>query len=512
MLTLPLPNMNTRLATRWVGAIMIFGTLTRAYGLFDHWKTNDHYNHGGVMIHVWLRCLRTVPFDLSWGRLMGICEPGQVEIYRNHSPLFMWPLWALSYVLGEGEWVARSYYIFFSMCNVFLVYKIARAVWPERPLNWLLATFFQSFFLSGMYFGSHPENISEITLTFMLLSAYLTLNNRIVPAALICIVAGMTSWVGYFQFAPLLIYVWAMRQALKRTLSITFLGVIVCALQMAYLRGTFNFWEFVHYKLTNPEYVRPQSSIDTYTLPFRFIENFFKSHSRLLGPLFATLAFYELFFGSARKLWTLSRHKAAAFTPDIWAIILSGFGGLTYLIPGHKYAMVHIFNYVFLMPMWALLCTRVVTSLYVALPISIDETPLRHEASAADLTRTKPLLILAAIFLVLYPYGIYQSRLAHDVLNSIMLSTALIAFLVLYYKRSLTRKSAAAIVALAAFANFSQVMNYRNEADTEYPFCEKARQEYERTGQPVETTERMTMAKRLLYCRGVPIIYKEHSP
>ncbi|HEX4923002.1 MAG TPA: hypothetical protein VFV50_02915 [Bdellovibrionales bacterium] len=504
MLSWPSPNLSERLAGRWVSVIMLLGTLTRAYGLFDHWKTNDHYNHGGVMIHVWLRCLRSVPFDISWGRLMGICEPDQVEIYRNHSPLFMWPLWGLSYLLGEAEWVARSYYIFFSMCNVFLVYRIARLIWPDRPLNWVLATFFQSFFLSGMYFGSHPENISEITLTFMLVSAYLTLTNRLVSAALICIVAGMTSWVGYFQFAPLLLYAWATQKGLRRIIGVTFAGVAVCALQMAYLRGTFNFWDFVHYKLTNPEYVRPKSSIDTYTLPFRFVENFFKSHSRLLGPLFATLGFYELFFGSARKLWTIKRQKLSELPLDIWAIVLCGFGGLTYLIPGHKYAMVHIFNYVFLMPMWALLCTRVFGALFGSVS---NES---HAANGAFkvLSRRKPLFVLAAVFLALYPYGIYQSSFAHDVANSLMLSTALIAFLVFAFKAKLTRKALTSLAAFAAFANFSQVMNYRNEADTEYPFCVKAREEYSRTGQPVETTERMTMAKRLLYCRGVPIIYK----
>jgi hypothetical protein len=488
-------GLKSQAAIRYSYLVIFLGTLCRAYGLFDHWKTHDHYNYGGVMIQVWVRCLKEVPFDISWGRLIYACDPGKLDIYKNHAPFFMWPLWGISYFLGEGEWVMRSYYLFFSAMNIWLTFTLARRGWPQKPYLWVLSSFFQSFFLSGLYLGTHPENISEITLTFMLISAHLALSKRIVSSALMAIFSGLTSWVGYFQFAPLLLYSWVKKRDFSKLLWCTVLGVIVCYFQMVYLRGTFAIWDFVGYKLANPEYVRPQGATDILLLPFRFLKSFLTSQGRMLNPLFAAWAFYEISVGTGRDFWKYKREKLAELSDSQWAIILSGFGGLAYLIPGFRYAMVHFFNYVFLMPMYAMLCALFVNRLLTA--PSLDQA----------VTHKKLLAFLILIFTIVYPYGIYKSNPIHDAINSVVLICLALWFLYAIFRNELRFTWIMAFLAVGALANFSQVINYRNEPDTEFTFCEKARAEYEQTNLLVQTTEKKTMAKELLYCRGIPIEY-----
>jgi hypothetical protein len=68
-----------------------------------------------------------------------------------------------------------------------------------------------------------------------------------------------------------------------------------------------------------------------------------------------------------------------------------------------------------------------------------------------------------------------------------------------------------ALMLVMGFAcNASEMINYRNEPDTERSFCLEAAREFQRTGQPVHTKEPETMAKDSIYCRGIPVVYEKN--
>lgn len=493
-------SLNSKNATRIFFLILLVAALFRSYGLTDHWRTNDHYNFGGVSTHQWLRCLKTLPSEYTWGRLSNGCDPGQTpRIYGNHSPAYLWGIWALTEVFGEHEWVIRSWMMLFSLLNICLVFLIARKVWSKEPLFWVLAVFFQSFFLSSLYFGTHPDNVSELTLTPMLLSAYFSLNRKFVPAIFCIAVAGFTDWIGYFQFTPLLLWAWAFwdkeRAHAKTILRGLVLCIGFCYLQAVYLLGELNVFGFMYERVMNPVHVQYSSPWLGLLHPFAFIRNFFKSHARLLGPLFATLGFYEVVFGKSKEIWTLSRLKLQNLSLESWAIVFVGFGGLSYLVPGSKYAMVHIYNYVFLMGFWSLLCARICLRIVQSFPASLR------------LEFPKGMLVLGLVFIASYPYGIYHTNLVHDVANSVVFIVSTLIFLFWLLKQQLTLQKLSVLLIVGALANWSQMINYRNEPDSEYTFCEWAKSEYARTGKMIVTKENRTRTKADLYCLGVPIRY-----
>jgi len=115
----------------------------------------------------------------------------------------------------------------------------------------------------------------------------------------------------------------------------------------------------------------------------------------------------------------------------------------------------------------------------------------------------------ALVFVILYPYGAYKTNTVHDAITSMALAGSVFAFGYWLLKHKISAKILFTLIILAASANFSQVVNYRNEQDTEYPFCEWAREEYKNTGKPIHTKEQLTRNKDMLYCRGIPIIYEK---
>jgi hypothetical protein len=127
--------------------------------------------------------------------------------------------------------------------------------------------------------------------------------------------------------------------------------------------------------------------------------------------------------------------------------------------------------------------------------------------SEADFKWLAGLVILQT---ALYPYGIFKTNVVHDALTSVELSLTALGFLWIAKRRSnsVSKNTVATFLALAFFGNLSQMMNYRNEPDTERSFCEWAKTEYARTGQPIHTKEHYSRAKFYLYCRNIPIVYE----
>lgn len=472
--------------------IFIVGVLTRSYGITDHWKNNDHYNFGGAMMTHALQCLRTAPVEVTRGLITTECDTDKPNVYINYTSFFLWGMWLTTEIFGQGEWAHRLFFLIFSCLNILLVFKIAQEIWPATPRLWVFSAFFQAFFLSPMYMGTHMDPITEFTVAPMLMSSWLALRGRMFWACVWALIAGLTTWIGYFQFLPLVIYSFVTRKNFALVFAASVASALVCFGSMMFLRQTWDILGFVGQKLTNPEYIRPPDLTEKLLLPLQFVRNFFQSLARLLGPLFAAFAFYEFTVGAGRNIWRYSKWRTLG-KPE-WALVLTGLAFFGYLVPGFKYAMVHIHNYIFAVPMWALLCAGFV------------ERVLKGEKIG------RYFYVLIFVFLASYPYGIYQSSLVHDVFNSVLFVGSAVAFGIILYRASIRAQGAplallASLVGICAFANFSQVMNYRNEGDTEYPFCERAREEFARTGQPVHTIEARTRTKVFLYCRGIPIVF-----
>ncbi|MGE3973254.1 MAG: hypothetical protein AB7F59_01875 [Bdellovibrionales bacterium] len=473
--------------------IFTLGILTRSYGITDHWKNNDHYNFAGVSTTHALKCLKSTPFDISRGLYLSFCDTASPDLYENHSPAFLYPMWGLTLVFGEGEWVTRLSTLIHSALAILLVFLIGLQVWPLEPYRAVFASFFQAFFLGPMYFGTHIDPITEFTLTFMLLSTYAALRNKIFWSLFWALIAGFTAWIGFFHFASLLAFAWLRGKDFKKTLAGTFVGFLFCVALLMYLQGTWDILAFVQKKIFNPEYIPAEDWVEKALWPVRFVKNFFVSQARLLGPLFASFVFYELVFGRASKIFSYKKGVWSQATNYQWALLLLSLGSAIYSVLGVKYVMVHIYLFNFFMPLYALLATEFVWKVFQQGVQSIE--PKKYALWALPLV-------------ALYPYGIYKTNVLHDAITSGLIVLLSGYMLWAIFKRRLSSQVLQFCLVAAALLNFSQVVNYRNEADTEFPFCEWARAEYARTGQPIRTKEPHTRNKEFLYCRGIPIIYE----
>ncbi|MES2857478.1 MAG: hypothetical protein V4692_16525, partial [Bdellovibrionota bacterium] len=361
---------------------------------------------------------------------------------------------------------------------------IARRARPESELfPWMAATM-QSIFLGGLYFGSHLDFIGEFTVTFTLLSAYFAIGHQSVRACLFAIVAGITSWPGFLMFAVL----WIRAMIVKRDrIVITIFGILGLAVglgMMMWLRQTADIVEFLQQKIMKPGYVKPDNS--GVLQPFFFVKNFLTTQARLLGPLFSAVAFFELIRGDRRGMITAA-----------W---LAGGTGIVYAIVGHEYMMVHAYLYLLFTPALALLAARFFERW------SAGELRLNSRDS-------KWLVILLLLQIGVYPYGIYKTNVIHDALTSVVLAGTALAliFVVRKNQNGVSGQVVSAFLVLAFIGNLSQMMNYRNEDDTERSFCIKAKEEFARTGQPVHTMEDYSRAKFYIYCRNIPIVYDNGS-
>jgi len=472
--------------------IILVGTLFRCFGITQHWRTHDHYNYGGPINTAYTLCLKKTPLSISRGLPHFNCEsgdPAKMTFYTNHPPFLYWGLWGLTSVLGDGEWVYRLFTLIFSILNIWLVYRVARHVWPRGPEP-LFAAFFQSFFLGTIYFGTHVDFPAEFTTSFILLSALAALNELWWLASLFAILSGFTDWPGYFMFSPLLAYAWLRGRGVKQVIVGGFLGALTGLEVMSYLQGTWNLFSFLQNRMAPSIYLKETKTLSgQLLLPFIFIKTFIASHSRMLSPLFAVFAFGELLFGEARKLFAFGRNYASKLNTYHHALILTGGTGLVTFAAGFQYVMVHIFWLILWMPLMALLCAQFASR-------CLDG---KNKIS-------KNVVALGLVFAALYPYGVYKTNTLHDAINSVALAGGCLFFI---FSKRLSKQTFFGLLTLTAVFNFSQVVNYRNEPDSEYSFCQKARAQFSATGQPVVTQEPGSWAQTYLYCRGVTVIYQK---
>lgn len=479
---------------RFFQILIICGIGMKFYGLTDPWKRHDHYNFGGVFTTAYAECLKSTPLEVSKG-IPHICHRGTddtITYYRAHPPTILFAFWGWTSLFGAAEWSYRLFVLLFSVLNIGLVYFIARRARPESPIFPWAAAGFQSVFLGNMYFGTHLDFIGEFTVFFVLATALSALHQRLTLASILGLGAGLSAWPGYIVFGPLWLYTLLIKKGRKRVFLTAIAGLGFALASMMWLHQTTDIVDFLRLKLLRPGYIRMNEK--GWSEPVRFVLNFFGSMARLLSPLFAALALFELARGEGRAFF--QRRRWPSLSPFHHAILLSGGTGFIYALVGHEYFMVHVYLYLLLTPAMALLCA------------SFCERVLESGGLAAAVADDRKVLTVLALFLAaVYPYGIFKTNSIHDALTSSALILASLGAIYGVWRRVQGAQLLLALVALSSLGNASQVVNYRNEPDTERSFCDKARAEYARTGKPVETTEEESDAKSLIYCVGIPIKY-----
>lgn len=484
--------------------LIVFGIALKLYGVNDPWKRHDHYNYGGIFTTTYAECLKSTPLAQSKG-VPHICRDGLetnlLHLYKAHPPSVLFGLWGWTNLFGSSEAAYRLFIFFFSTLNIGLLFFIARRARPESEIFPWAAAAFQACFLGNMYFGTHLDFIGEFTVFFLLATALAALHQHLTLACFFGLLSGLSSWPGYIVFGPLWLYSWSIGRGRKRVFLCAVFGFACALATMMWLHQTLDILDFLRMKLTNPGYIQKREK--DWLEPLRFLKTFVTSQARLLSPLFASLAFFELFAGSAKDFLKVRGLKDwQNLTPFHHAVLLSGGTGLIYALIGHEYVMVHVYLYLLFTPGLALLAARF-----------CERAINGEDFGKLNQFESRLLAGLSIAFIAFYPYGIFKTKDIHDAINSLALAGSAGALLSIIAQARRRATALLSLVTIAAVANGSQVMNYRNEPDTERSFCEKARAEYRQTGKPVETEEVESDAKRYIYCVGIPIHYgmKESS-
>jgi len=158
--------------------------------------------------------------------------------------------------------------------------------------------------------------------------------------------------------------------------------------------------------------------------------------------------------------------------------------GLIYSLVAHQYVYIHSFHY---HPLW------IGFSLLTYLGLK----------RCLELQFTWVWRIYLIFCLLVFPYGKYQNSFPWDVLNSMLILTSVI-FLFLSLQRK-NEKLLLIAITITALSSASRFLNFRSESPRDYLFCQKARAEYEITGQPVKA-ELPPHFTRNFYCRGLKIL------
>lgn len=469
--------------------IILIGAFFRAYGITDHWKTHDHYNYAAKNVGQML-CFKETPLSETKGIPFWGCEkPIESEkgFYRNHPTGYIYATLAWVKLLGTSEWAFRFNTFLFSVLNIWLVYLIAQFVWPTSSRS-LYAAFFQATFLGPIYFGTHVDIPSEMNVSFILLATLFALRGRWTLSCLITLLSLCFEWNGLFFFAPLFLFAYLTNGPSKKIIGWGIAGAFATAAIILFLQSTWNVWAFIESRMNPNTYLgKNNHSVNYWLIPFDFVKTFLTSHARLLSPLFASFAFWELTRGKAKALWSFKKGSLEIYH---YALILTGGVGLITSIVGFQYVIVHAFWFMLWMPAFALLCANFLGDL-IEREFKLD----------------RAFVIICIVLLARYPFGIYKTNAIHDGINSAVFVLTALAFLFSQKFRG-NSKAIATLCGAVALANFSQTVNYRNEPDTEYAFCEQAKAVYGATGQPVRTKELPSLAKEFVYCRKIPIVYE----
>lgn len=482
---------------KWIfSCLILFGCLIKFFDLDSPFRRKDHYNWGNVQHTRLAKCLLVSPISESKGIPHYSCKDNKASsFYPNHPPTIIWMAAGWMKVLGtQAEWSIRLLFILFSILNVCMVFKIARFFSHNDLLPWAAAAI-QAIFPFGMYYGSHFDYISEASTFFVLLAAFIAMKGYFFLAHFMTLISGLVSWAGFFGFAALNLYslieIRKSKLKLVASLLFTLLAAFVGLWLMAYLHQGYSLPAFLHEKIINPGYA-PKESLNL-TYPFVWISRWIQTHARFLSAILASFMVLEV--------WVrISAHKENSFKERLnlikpWAYLLSP--GLLFMVLGHQFVYLHSFQYGYLVPAYSILVGSFITRL-------IDKQDF-----VLNLAKTKA-WTAPAIFLLLYPYGMYKNIIWLDVINSLSYLLVTITFFIWWRQGKIDHLRIVATISIIAVINSLQMINWRSEPALDAEFCAKAKLEYEKTGQPVKTSLD-DFWTRTYYCGDIPLIYEPGS-
>ncbi len=475
------------------------GILAKFYGINQHWTASGHYNYGGSHITAYTTCMAKTPLVKSHGIVHFPCDnEDSLGFYTSVPPALIWVTWGLTSFLGNHEWVYRSFVAVFSILLLLVLFKIARIIWPsgDGPY-WVI--FIQSLSLGSVYLGTHIDFTSEFTTFLILVSVLLALQNKMFLACVMTVLGGFFSPFAYFNICGLFVYSVIRKKNILLVTLFGFISFAVAVAVIAYSNQTWDIIEFVRMKMFDPGYVKEARR--DWKLPLVYILTWFQSFSEIMGPLFATLAFFELLKGESSQLLKIKQNWKEKFrnlkSYHLSLIVLSGAGLMTALV-AWQYVIVHFYLFMMLLPLASVLAAQAVMS-------------IKNQGFEYFRKSVPALSFLGLAFVLTYPYGANKTNAVHDVINSLLVSFTCLWVLILIWrkKEKLFVRTIFPVFALLALGNISQTIKYRNEPDSEYEFCRWAREEYQKTGKAIIAERPSTPATRFVYCHGIPIQFKD---
>jgi len=434
----------------------------------------DHYNWGGVHHAIATECFQKYPLEITRGVPHFSCEDeSHMEPYPNWPPLTFLTLAEFKNFIGTTEpWATRFFFFVFSILNLVLCFLIARKYFKNNKEALLVTTLHSLTFYTLLY-STHSDFISDFSSFFFYAAVLLVLKNQKVLAGILGILAGLVSWVGFFFFPGWLVYLWRKKDPSWKIVFLFWgpLAAFSGLFLMSYLHGSSSLYDFLYGKLFGASYIDNKLSP---SYPLQWIYTFFQTQSRFLSPVFLFLLGLGLV--SACKKTEPPEHR------NLLLLIL--LPGLIYSLVAHQYVYIHSFHY---HPLW------IGFSLLTYLGLK----------RCLELQFTWVWRIYLIFCLLVFPYGKYQNSFPWDVLNSMLILTSVI-FLFLSLQRK-NEKLLLIAITITALSSASRFLNFRSESPRDYLFCQKARAEYEITGQPVKA-ELPPHFTRNFYCRGLKIL------
>jgi hypothetical protein len=509
--------------------IVCLGGIARSYRLTAPWGTKDHYNWGGPFHARQAFCLRASDWSITHGRTTTECpenndfrlspliaELSQADrdllksrpaptlapmsdedrkYYPNHPPFYPWTLAWVQRTFGDAAVFSRSVTLIFSLLNIVLVGLIGRAVFRNGQIA-LVAASLQAGFLGTIYFGTHVDYMNEINAFFFLATVFAAVCDMWWLAVIFGFMAGAMDWPGFMIVPALWIASFVRRRGRWVTTAAIVLMPLVIFAIASLLIGPDHIADLFFRRIVHSRHVdAPSSLVGLIELPFRYLSSIFKTHTRLLGPLFfaaglyaVTMAIRNSIVSSPRK-WFVQRCTDLRESDAFLVFFLLGFAMLAVMVVGAPYVMIHPFFFIPTLSFWAFLIAWA----------GLDWLP-NAQVLGEKQRFALGLLIFTAAF---YPYGIYQSSLGFDVAVSVTIIASVLIVLRQTWKAKRFTVTRFAIV-LAFLGNALQMINYRTEAPVDHDFCLRALENFAHTGERVDLGETPSFA-RILYCRGIAL-------
>lgn len=462
-------------------AIIGLSILFMFYNINDVWKDKDHYNYGGINHTQLVECMEKLPLSVTKGISVKKCEEGQpFNIYPNWSAATYIVLAQYRILVGSQEpWTTRTFFIFFCLLNLILVYKISEKIFAGSHYSPLLVTAVNAGTVFTLMYSSHSDYVSFFSAFFLNLALFSVLNGgHPLLSGLLGLVAGSANWIGFFFFPAWSIYDYLKNRKLFNWINF-FWGPIAMVSGLAlmmWLHQKTSIFDFIKMKATNPGYAH--SGGLTYFIDW--IYTFIQTQSRFLHPVTASLMIFGVYLVLFKKTFAAQK--------EIWMkLVFIAVPGLIFSILGHQFVYNHSFQY---HPMMLIFSILAAVGVHHIFNFKIDTQGQRV------------LMTSLLVFVLFYPYGAYKSIFWLDIVNSLLIATC--GFVFVWAIKGNRKEYYGPLLALAFLANLAQFINYRNEPPIDYEFCQKARAEFAETKQPVKTGGRKTDALEY-YCRGIPL-------